>query len=77
MKNGLYNIETNELMKHTPDYLSFVQIPIFYNRESKPKLFGKFLKEVLYPREIRTAVEAIAYTLWRDNQFEIINVLFG
>jgi putative DNA primase/helicase len=77
MKNGLYNIETDELKKHTSDYLSFVQIPIFYNPDSKPKLFGKFLKEVLYAREIRTAVEAIAYSLWRDNPFEIIKVLFG
>lgn len=77
MKNGLYNIETDELKRHTSDYLSFVQIPIFYNPDSKPKLFGKFLKEVLYPREIRTAAEAIAYSLCRDNPFEIINVLFG
>jgi putative DNA primase/helicase len=77
MKNGLYNIETDELKKHSPDYMSLVQMPRIYNRDSKPKLFGKFLKEVLYPREIRTAVEAIAYSLWRDNPFEIINVLFG
>ena len=48
-----------------------------YDPNAKPKLFGKFLKEVMYSTEIRTAVEVMAYTLWRDNPYETINILFG
>ncbi|HKG88278.1 MAG TPA: phage/plasmid primase, P4 family, partial [Nitrososphaeraceae archaeon] len=77
VKNGLYNISTTEFKKHTSDYLSLDQIPIVYNPKAKPQLFGKYLKEVLYPVEIRTAVEAMAYTFYRDNPFEIITTLFG
>jgi hypothetical protein len=77
LKNGLYNIITGEFNPHTPDYLSLNQIDILYNPKAKSKLFGKFLKEVLYPTEIRTAVELMAYTFYRDNPFEIITVLFG
>ena len=77
MKNGLYNIQTGEFRKHRPDYLSMIQIPVTYDPKAKPKRFGKFLNEVTYPREIRTAVEAMAYTFLRDNPYEIIDVLFG
>jgi putative DNA primase/helicase len=77
MKNGLYNIQTGEFREHSPDYFSLNQIPINYNPKAKPKQFGKFLKEVIYPTEIRTAVETMAYTLLRDNPYEIITILFG
>ena len=75
--NGLYNIQTGEFKQHTPDYPSVNQIPISYNSRARPNLFGRFLCEVLYPNEIRTAVELMAYTFYRDNPFEIIAILFG
>jgi putative DNA primase/helicase len=40
-------------------------------------LFGRFLQQILYPAEIRTAVELMAYTLYRDNPYEILVRLFG
>ena len=77
MKNGLYNIQTGEFREHSPGYLSMIQIPVTYDPKAKSNRFGKFLNEVTYAREIRTAVEAMAYTFLRDNPYEIINVLFG
>ena len=77
MKNGLYNINTGEFREHSPDYLSMIQIPVIYDSKAKPKLFGKFLSEVIYSTEIRTAIEMVAYTFLRDNPYEIINILFG
>ncbi len=77
MKNGLYNFKTNEFMQHTPDYLSLIQKPIIYNPNAKSKLFGKFLSEVLYPGEIRTGIEMMAYTFYNSNPFEVINILLG
>jgi P4 family phage/plasmid primase-like protien len=77
MKNGLYNIQTGKFREHSPDYLSLIQHPVIYDPRAKSKQFGKFLNEVIYPTEIRTAIEAMAYTLWRDNPFETINILFG
>jgi P4 family phage/plasmid primase-like protien len=53
------------------------QIPVIYVRGAKPKLFGKFLSEVLYPGEIKTTVELMAYTFHRDNPFEVIVILQG
>src|SRR5215207_8308801 len=77
LKNGLYNIETGEFKEHTPDYLSITQKPIIYDPNARPKLFGKYLQQVLYPTEIRTAIEVMAYTLYKDNPYEIMVKLFG
>jgi phage/plasmid-associated DNA primase len=57
--------------------LSINQKPITFNPKTKPNLFGKYLHDVLYPAEVRTAVECMAYTLYRDNPFEVITLLFG
>ena len=77
LKNGLYNIVTGESTQHTPNCISLNQIPIIYNPRAKTRRFGRFLSQVLYSTEIRTAVELMAYTLYKDNPFEIITVLFG
>ena len=70
VKNGLYNIQTGKIRPHSPYYLSINQVPIVYNPKARPKLFGQFLFQVLYAPEIRTAVELMAYTFFRDNPFE-------
>jgi putative DNA primase/helicase len=78
LKNGLYNIQTGEFKDHSPDYLSVNQKTIIYNPKARPKLFGvRYLKQVLYSTEIRTAIELMAYTFCRDNIHEIIAILFG
>ena len=46
-KNGLYNWRTGKFLPHTPDYYSLNQKTFPYKPEARPKLFIKFLKEVL------------------------------
>jgi putative DNA primase/helicase len=77
LRNGLYNIDRNELREHSPDYLSINQKPIEYNKNASSKLFGRFLSQVLYPVEIRTAIESMAYTFYRDAPFEHLFILYG
>ena len=77
LKNGLYNLESGLLEPHTPDHLSINQKPITYNKGANPRLFFKFLNEVLYPSDIRTVLELFAYTFYKDNPFEIITTLLG
>ena len=77
LSNGLYSIDTNELKEHTPSYLSINQKPIDYDPNAKTKLFGKFISQVLYPAEIRTAIESMAYTFYRDTPFEHLFILYG
>ena len=77
LKNGLYYINENLLLPHTPDYLSINQKSIMYDKKRKAEAICKFLKEILYPRDIRTGIEAIAYTFHRDYTIETIFMLHG
>ncbi len=77
LKSGLYHVSTNTLSEHDPDYLSMIQKSIIYDSEAKPKLYDKFLGEVLYPSDIQTAIDTQAYTFHRRNPFELINILLG
>ena len=77
LKNGLYDIDNDRLLDHTPGYYSINQKPIVYDKDAKPKRFIKFLQEVLYPKEILTAIDAMAYTFHRDYTIETIFILFG
>ena len=82
LKNGLYKINTDEFTPHETNespYLSMKQKPITFNRSSgrHPSKFIKFLNEVVYPYDIWTVIELMAYTFLRDNPFEIITILLG
>ena len=77
LKNGLYDIDNDRLLNHTPAYYSINQKPIVYNKDAKPNRFWSFLKEILYPVDTRTIVDAMAYTFHRDYIVEIIYILVG
>lgn len=77
VKNGLLNWMTKELLPHTPDYYSLNQKPILYNPNARSTKFLKFLKEVLYLQDVRTAIEIISYTFIRKNLFEYYFILIG
>ena len=47
LRNGLYDINKNELRSHSPDYYSINQKNITYNSKARPRLFGRFLSQVL------------------------------
>jgi P4 family phage/plasmid primase-like protien len=77
MQNGLYDITANKLKPHSYRYLSRNQIPVKFDPKARCKRFGKFLSEVVYPDQIRTVVEVLAYTFLRDNPFELYVILLG
>jgi P4 family phage/plasmid primase-like protien len=77
LENGLYDFQRNKLMPHSPNYLSINQKPITYDPKANHKLFGKFLVDVLYNSEIRTAIETMAYSFYRDCPYEHFFTLFG
>ena len=77
VENGLYHITEDTLTEHTPEYLSLVQKPILCDKEAKSDLFDKFVNEVVYPEDVRTLKECMAYTFYRDNPFEYYFVRHG
>ena len=79
----LYNVKTGEVLEHRPEYLSRNQKPVnlLLAREEQhrkanngsiyPKLYGRFLSEILYPQQRRTMVELYAYSFYRSNPHEL------
>jgi len=70
LENGILNLNTFELEKHNPNFLSTIKLPIEYKPILKhPKKFIKFLKDCLEPHDIITVIEEMAniFTTNRDN----------
>ena len=69
LKNGIYNFKTCVFEEHTPDYLSRVQIPIYYDPNATCTRFNKFLKSSLDndEKKIYTIWEMFAYCFIKDS----------
>ncbi|NIN03691.1 MAG: hypothetical protein GTO44_10055 [Hydrotalea flava] len=78
LKNGLFDLERNELKSHSPNYLSFIQLPVNYNPDAIPSAFVKFLKECLpEPNDLYLLIEGFANCLLKNSNFEKVFMLIG
>ena len=69
LKNGIYDFKNKTFTGHSPDCLSRVQIPIFYDEDVTCPRFDKFLDSSLEGNEekIHTVWEMFAYCFIKDN----------
>jgi len=69
MKNVIFNLKTGKTIQHSPDYLSRVKIPTFYDPDALCPRFDKFLSTSLEDdeRKIRTVLEMMALCLIKDS----------
>jgi|Deesub1362A_J573_1020465.scaffolds.fasta_scaffold01902_8 putative DNA primase/helicase len=65
VENGVLNLETGELVPHSPDYFPTVKIPVVYDPEADCPKVKKFLSEVLHPDDIPVIEEFFGFCLWR------------
>lgn len=75
--NGLYNLETDQLEPHTPDYISTVQLPVIYDKDAKCPLIDKFISEVLEPKRVPVIYEFLGYCMIPDTRLEYSLMLIG
>jgi P4 family phage/plasmid primase-like protien len=77
LKNGVYNLETDILMPHSPDYMATSSIPIEYIQNATCPKITQFLGEVLRPEDFDLMIELIGYCLFRGHPIARIFVLTG
>jgi hypothetical protein len=77
VKNGLLNMDTLVLTKHSPTHLSTMQLPVKYDPNAKCPTILKFLTEVLKPEDIRVILQLIGYCLYRTNRYEKAFIFYG
>jgi putative DNA primase/helicase len=83
--NGMVDWRTGQLLEHSPDYLSTVQLPVTYDREAKCPAFEEFLTQVLPPDCYEPTPdspqgfiwELIGYLMYSGNPQHIAILLHG
>lgn len=63
LKNGLYNLQEDKLVEHTPDYYSTVQLNASYDSKAQCPRFKQYLREVLDADQIPLIQEMLGYFL--------------
>lgn len=77
LKNGVYNLETKELLPHSPDYKFTFQFPIIYDPKADCPEVKKFLKDILSDDQIATVQEWIGYYFYRLYMFKKAIIFVG
>ena len=77
VKNGILDVVSGELVSHTPDFLSTVQIPVNYNLTAKCPAIMRFLSQVLRPCDVFTVIQFCGYCLLASAKYEKSLFLIG
>ena len=77
LKNGIFNIQTKELLPHNPKYLFLHQVPIAYDPKADCVNIKKFLGEILEPQDISVIQEWLGFSLYRQYFIKKALILFG
>lgn len=79
LRDGMLNLSTYQLHPHSPDYLSTVQIPIYYNREATAPKFLQFMSDITLNNKELIAVhqELIGYWLTGETKAEKAVFYYG
>ncbi len=77
LKNGLYNVLTNELMPHDPKILSTIRLGGSYKPGAKCPAFLRYLKDVFPETEIPLIQEMMGYFLVPINKAQKSFVMVG
>lgn len=75
--SGILNVGTGILEPHTPDNISFIQIPVRYNPEITSTVVADFIKQVLPEDAVDTFWEFVGYCLLQDCRYKKALFLIG
>ncbi len=77
LENGLLDVNTRELLPHTPDFLSTMRIPIAYDPQAKCPKIQEFLGAILRPEDMKVILEFFGYILIPDYSIPVVLILLG
>jgi len=77
LKNGVYDVKENKLLKHSHKYYFLNQVPVNYKKESDCPNIKKFFKEVLYPEYVDLIQEMFGFILYRKYLLHKAFLLYG
>ena len=76
-KNGIYNIETEEIRPHSPTFYFINKLPINYDPKAKCPKIEKFFTQVLYAEDIPLIEEIGGDILHREKTQHVAFIFLG
>ncbi len=64
--NGVWELDTKQLLPHSPDYNFRTFCPVNFDKEAKCKNWINFINETLYQEDILTMQEWFGFNLYRE-----------
>ena len=77
LENGVYNLKTKRLQKHSPDNNFTFFSPVKFNVEAKCHSWFKFINETLYPEDVQTMKQWFGFNLFRQYFIKKAMLLLG
>lgn len=77
VRNGILNLKTRKLSKHTPEQVFLNKIPVIYDPEGRCPEIEKFFQTTFYPDDIPVIVEWCGYALLRNYPIKNAVILYG
>lgn len=77
LKNGVYDLEQDKLLKHSPKYLFLNQIPVEYHSDARCPNILKFFDEILYKEYVPVMQEMFGYCMYRRYKYHKAFLLYG
>lgn len=77
-QNGVYNLQTHELLPHSPDYLLTKITNVIYDQNAKSEDWEKFIEEVTQAEDKERYLQVKAgYGMTADTSEESMDIIFG
>jgi P4 family phage/plasmid primase-like protien len=77
LKNGVLNVESQQLVEKSPGYFIVSKLPVSYDTSADCPAIKKFLVEVFGETQLVALQEALGYTLHKEPLFEKAFMLIG
>jgi putative DNA primase/helicase len=77
IKNGMYDINNEELLPHSPDYKSLAQLDVNFDPEAKSERLEQFMEEVFPPETLDLVWEHAGYILLPNFELKQFIVFTG
>jgi len=77
LENGILNLETRELMPHSPDIIFLSKVPIKYDPKARCPNVGRYLQEWTTAKNVIRLVQFAGFCLYRSYFIRKAVVLFG
>jgi putative DNA primase/helicase len=77
LKNGMFDINTWQLLSHDPCYFSIRRIPVSYDPGKQCPYISKFLRDVVSSQDQRTLIEFAGYSLIPMTSIQKAVMLYG